>query len=283
MTGSLLPSDRLTTGKAPAKHRDRRDSAAFRERGVRWLLGLLGFSLVVALWYAVYWSGVVNRGLLPAPGAVLETLWGRYWQADLMGDIVVSVARVSVGVLVGVGAAVPIGFVLAWYRPIRAIVDPPLNFFRALPPIALIPLVIVYFGIGEFARVSVLVYASFFAGVVVVYEGVSAIDEVYVRAARALGANELEIFARVAIPFVIPHVFVALRVALGVSWATLVAAELIAAQSGLGALIQNAANFFQIPTIYGGIILIGICALLMDQILRAIMARAVRWQERVIR
>src|SRR5690606_20681964 len=101
-------------------------------------------------------------------------------------------------------------------------------FFRALPPIALIPLVIVYFGIGELARISILVYASFFAAVVVLYEGISSLDPIYVRAARALGATSWEVFSRCVAPASVPHLFTALRVALGVSWATLVAAELIA-------------------------------------------------------
>jgi NitT/TauT family transport system permease protein len=155
------------------------------------------------------------------------------------------------------------------------------NFFRALPPIALIPLVVVYFGIGESARLSVLVYAAFFSGVIVIYEGVRGLEPVYIRAGKALGASQAEIFSRIVLPLSVPTILVALRVALGVSWATLVAAELIAAQEGLGALIQEAGNFFQIPVIYGGIILIGVAALIMDGVLRVITARIVRWREEV--
>lgn len=246
-------------------------------------MGAGGFGILVLCWYGIYWAGIVSRGLLPAPAAVFAALWARALHADLAGDIAASIERVSLGVVIGVSAALPVGFLLAWYRPIRAFADPPINFFRALPPIALIPLVVVYFGIGEVARVSVLVYASFFAAVVVIYEGIAATEEIYVRAARALGATDLEVFAYVVVPLAVPHFFVALRVALGVSWATLVAAELIAAQNGLGAVIQNASNFFQVPTIYGGIILIGISALVMDQFVRVAMGSVVRWQERVTR
>ena len=133
----------------------------------------------------------------------------------------------------------PVGFCLGWYRGLRSFVDPVINFFRALPPIALIPLVIVYFGIGEAAKTMILFYASFFAGVIVMYEGIAQISPIYVRVARTLGANDFEIFAKVIVPLTVPHILTAIRVALGVAWATLVASELIAAQEGLGALNQR--------------------------------------------
>ncbi|MBA2277636.1 MAG: ABC transporter permease [Chloroflexia bacterium] len=244
------------------------------------LLGIVGFVVVILVWYAVRALGVFRPGLVPTPLEVLDALVDVYRDGELVEHVWASVRRIIIGVLIGVAAAVPAGFLLGWYRPVRMMVDPLINFFRALPPIALIPLVIVYFGIGEFARTSVLVYASFFAAIVVIYEGVVSIEAIYVRAAQTLGATEWEIFSKVALPLTVPSILVALRVALGVSWATVVAAELIAAQEGLGALIQNASNFFQIPTIYGGIILIGVSALVMDQLLRGLTARLVSWQER---
>src|SRR4029079_7229646 len=113
------------------------------------------------------------------------------------------------------------------------------------------------------------------------YEGVSQITPLYIRVAQTLGAGELEIFRKVIIPLTVPHVLTAVRVALGVTWATLVASELIAAQRGLGAVIQNAANYFQLDIIYAGIISIGLIALVMDRCLRALAARLVQWQERI--
>jgi NitT/TauT family transport system permease protein len=160
--------------------------------------------------------------------------------------------------------------------------DAPVNFFRALPPIALIPLVIVYFGVDELAKVVILTYAAFFAGVIVMYEGVGQINPLFVRVARTLGATEFEVFSRVIIPLTVPHILTALRVALGVAWATLVASELVAAQRGLGAMIQNASTYFLLDVIYVGIICIGLIALLMDIILRRLSARLLRWQERAV-
>ncbi|HEY1326998.1 MAG TPA: ABC transporter permease [Casimicrobiaceae bacterium] len=235
---------------------------------------------IVAIWYAVAYSGLINPALLPKPHAVLARFW-ELMRDRLPLDIWMSTERVFVGVLLGIVAAVPVGFVLGWYRGVRAFIDPVINFFRALPPIALIPLVIVYFGIGEPAKIVILFYASFFAGVIVMYEGIAQISPIYVRVARTLGATDAEIFRKVIVPLTVPHMLTALRVALGVAWATLVASELIAARQGLGALIQNASSFFQLDIIYVGIICIGFIALAMDLALRAIAKRLVSWQERI--
>ncbi len=237
--------------------------------------------IVIALWWGVALSGLVNPGLVPTPTQVAARFWNLLTQGTLPLDILMSTGRVFIGVTLGIACAVPVGFVLGWYRNVRTFVDPLLNFFRALPPIALIPLVIVYFGIGEPAKVIILFYASFFAGVIVMYEGIAQISPIYVRVSRTLGATDGEIFRKVIVPLTVPHMLTALRVALGVAWATLVASELIAAQRGLGALIQNASAFFQLDIIYVGIVCIGLIALCMDLALRALSRRMVAWQERI--
>ena len=244
------------------------------------ILVLAPWAALVALWYAIHYSGIVNPALVPTPHAVAE----RFWELAgnrLPRDIWMSTQRVFLGVVLGILLAVPVGFVLGWYRGARRFIDPLINFFRALPPIALIPLVIVYFGIEETAKVVILFYASFFAGVIVMYEGIAQISPIYVRVARTLGARDFEIFLKVIVPLTVPHMLTALRVALGVAWATLVASELIAARQGLGSLIQNAASFFQLDIIYVGIICIGFIALLMDVALRAATRRMVAWQDRI--
>lgn len=235
---------------------------------------------ILALWSAIPASGLVSPALVPSPAAVfmkfLELSKDRLWM-----DIWMSTRRVFTGVTLGILVAVPVGFCLGWYRGLRVFIDPVINFFRALPPIALIPLVIVYFGIGEAAKIAILFYASFFAGVIVMYEGIAQISPIYVRVAKTLGANDWEIFRKVIIPLAVPHILTAIRVALGVAWATLVASELIAAQEGIGALIQNASSFFQLDVIYVGIIFIGFIAMFMDLALRAVSRRMVAWQDRI--
>jgi NitT/TauT family transport system permease protein len=242
---------------------------------------LLPWFLLIALWQGLATSGLVNPGLMPTPAQVATKLIELLFGGRLGIDILKSTQRVKLGVALGIALAVPVGFLIGWYKSARTFLDPLINFFRALPPIALIPLVVVYFGIDEPAKVIILFYASFFAGVIVMYEGVSQISPIYIKAARTLGANEWEIFSRVIVPMTMPHILTSLRVALGVAWATLVASELVAAQQGLGALIQSAGSFFQIDVIYVGIVCIGVVAMTMDMALRAVTRRMIRWQERV--
>jgi NitT/TauT family transport system permease protein len=171
----------------------------------RVLLILAPWAVIVLAWYAVRVSGLVNPGLIPAPHAVAAKGWELMTRETLLRDIWASSRRVFLGISLGIACAVPVGFVLGWYKRARAFIDPVVNFFRALPPIALIPLVIVYFGVDELAKTVILFYASLFAGVIVMYEGVSQIGPLFVRVARTLGATDREIFAKVIVPLTVPH------------------------------------------------------------------------------
>ncbi|MCK4787891.1 MAG: ABC transporter permease [Desulfobacteraceae bacterium] len=250
-----------------------------RKSLMNFITALCAFATLIAVWYIIYFTGVIKPVLFPPPHIVFQKAVFLFTKGNLLMDMLVSMQRVLLGVLGGVGVAVPVGFLLGWNERLGSFFQPLINFFRALPPIALIPLVIIYFGIGELAKTIVLFYAAFFASVVVLYEGISSIDPIFIRAARTLGASGGEIFLKVVFPLSVPHILTALRVSLGVSWATLVAAELIAAQKGLGAVIQDASNYFQIAVIYMGISLIGLLALIMDMIIRWVTKFFTRWQE----
>jgi NitT/TauT family transport system permease protein len=249
--------------------------------GWRAALSALPWVGLLLLWMAIRSLGIVNATLLPSPAEVFAEGWRQAASGELWRHLFASTARVVGGVLIGTSLALPVGFLLGRLPTARLIFEPMLNFFRALPPIALIPLVIVYFGIGEKAKLIVLSLAAFFPAVIVLYDGIAQLQPIYVQVARTLGATEREVFTRVILPLTIPHLLTALRLALGVTWATLVAAELVAAQRGLGAMIQIAASFFQLPAIFLGIICIGVTALLMDRGLRLLSTRLLHWQERL--
>ena len=274
MTSEALPA-------APAASMQPVVAARVKRFAWRLCTFLLPWVLIILLWSALPYTGLVKPALVPSPAVVGAKFVRLMTENSLWIDILVSTQRVLIGLACGIVVAVPVAFGLGWYPPARRIVDPLVNFFRSLPPIALIPLIIVYFGIDELAKVVTLFYAAFFASVIVMYEGIVQTNPVFIRVARTLGATDLQLFWRVIVPLSVPHVLTALRVALGVSWATLVAAELVAAQRGLGAVIQNASNYFQIDTIYVGIICIGAVAVLMDAAVRMIAKRVVSWQERM--
>ena len=281
MTNQVLAPGTMTSGAHGRQHQSsvwRKALNLLLQGGLR----LLPWLVVILIWYLIPASGLVSAALVPTPLQVLLKFWEQLTTNRLWLDMFMSLQRVTLGLACGITLAVPVGFLLGWYRPARTLIDPLVNFFRSLPPIALIPLVIVYFGIDELAKVVMLFYAAFFSGVIVMYEGIVQTNPLFIRVARTLGATDSEIFRRVIVPLALPHVLTALRVALGVSWATLVASELIAAQRGLGAVIQTASNYFQIDTIYAGIISIGLLALIMDRCLRAIASRLLQWQERIV-
>lgn len=247
----------------------------------RTVLGIAGFAIVATIWHLIAVNGWFTNVKVPTPKGTFDNTWDGLRNRDLGLDWWISVRRVLIGLAIGIGAAVIVGFLLGWYQVLARLFNPVISFFRALPPIALIPLVIIYLGIEEDARLSVLVYASFFSGVIVIYEGIRGLDPIYMRASKALGAGQFEMFRRVVLPLSLPTILVAIRVALGISWATLVAAELVAAQRGLGAVMSEAQSFFQVDDIYSGIVLIGLSAVIMDLVLQAVTSRVLAWREEV--
>lgn len=248
-----------------------------------WPARLAPWLLLLGIWYGLRLTGAVPAALLPAPEQVAATLGRLTADGSLPRHLLASAARVLVGLLIGTALAIPVGVLLGRVAAAGHLFDPVIGFFRALPPIALVPLVIVYLGIGEGAKVFVLSLSAFFAAVVVIQDGVAQAPPTYLHVARTLGASRGEVFRRVVLPQALPHILTALRLALGVTWATLVAAELVAAQAGLGAMIQVAASFFQLDVIYVGIGLIGLAALGLDWGLRRLSARLLSWQERAAR
>mgnify|MGYP001047069615 CR=1 FL=1 len=239
------------------------------------------FGLMFAVWESVRAVNLVNPKLLPSILQVLES-GARMWsEGSLQAHMSASFKRVLLGFSQGIAMAIVFGFIIGWFRAARMLLDPVINFLRALPPIALIPLMIIFFGIGEMSKVVVLTYASFFPALVVIYQALVGLDPLYIRAAKALGANNFEIFKKVILPQLVPHIITACRVSLGVCWATLVAAELIAAQKGIGAMMVDAQNFFQMPPLVLGIILIGAISLAMDAFVRRVEQKVTAWQEKL--
>jgi NitT/TauT family transport system permease protein len=241
----------------------------------------VSFGIVLIAWELSRAIHLINPKLFPSVWAVMKACYVLLMDGSLQTHMYASFMRVLVGFVIGLVLAVVFGFLIGWFRVVRLIMDPAINFFRALPPIALIPLMIIFFGIGETPKVLVLCYASFFPALVVIYQALISLDPIYVRAAKTLGATNMEIFRKIILPQLIPHIVTACRVSLGVCWATLVAAELIAAQKGIGAMMVDAQNFFQMPPLVLGILLIGAISLAMDGIVRAFERRATAWQEKL--
>jgi NitT/TauT family transport system permease protein len=231
----------------------------------------------------LFWGAVTSQGMvgLPGPIAVASQAIAQAENGQLFSDALASVGRVLTGFALGVIVAIPVGFLMGWYRVARAIIEPYVQFFRTIPPLAIIPLAIVTMGIEETPKIFVIFLAAFLSSVVATYQGVISVDKTLINAARVLGAGDFTIFRRVIIPASTPYIMVGVRIGLGSSWATVVAAELIAAQSGLGFRMQQAQLYYDLPTIFVSLIAIGVLGLIMDRIVMAADRVLTAWQEKL--
>ncbi len=196
----------------------------------------------------------------------------------LWDHVGISVYRVLSGVFYGTIVGVPLGFAMGLSSIGRGLFDPIVEFMRPIPPLALIPLVILWFGIDEFAKIFLLFLASLFIMTIAARAGVSSVRISKVHAAYSLGASKLQILRHVVLPNALPEIFTGLRTAMGVCWGTVVAAELVAADKGLGSMIMIAKNFLQTDTVVIGIILIGVIGYIIELIMRRLEGWLVPWR-----
>jgi len=244
---------------------------------------MLAMNVVAVVGGVALWSAVVAWGKvgLPSPLQVLVRALELARTGQLLTDALASLRRVLLGFCLGVALAVPVGFLMGWYPLARGLIEPFVQFFRMIPPLAIIPLAIVTMGIGETPKVFVIFLAAFLSSVVATFQGVVSVDKTLINAARVLGAGDATIFRRVIVPASMPFILVGMRIGLGAAWATVVAAELIAAQSGLGFRMQQAQLYYDLATIFVSLIAIGVLGLTMDRLLLALENRLTRWQERI--
>ncbi|MGH6678504.1 MAG: ABC transporter permease [Bradyrhizobium sp.] len=217
---------------------------------------------------------------MPPPSSIAIRFWevltGPVYGSSIYVQFGVSLRRVLLGFAIGSVLGITLGTLMGWFRRVEEVTDPLFELFRPIPPIAWIPLAILWFGIGEAPKIFLISIGSFIPCVINAYTGVRTTDPILVRAARSLGANDRRIFFEVALPSSIPVVVAGLRVALGSSWAILVAAELVAAQSGLGYMMNTARQYLDTEVVIIGMLIIGVAGWGMDQCLRAL-ERRIPW------
>ena len=222
-----------------------------------------------------YWptiDGTINRALkLAVEGFRNVELWDHVW---------ISVYRVLSGVIYGTLVGVPLGFAMGLSSVARGLFDPIVEFMRPIPPLALIPLIILWFGIDETAKIFLLFLASLFIMTIAARSGVSSVRISKVHAAYSLGASRRQILWHVILPNALPEIFTGLRTSMGVCWGTVVAAELVAADKGVGSMIMIAKNFLQTDTVVIGIIIIGGIGYLIELGMRRAESMLVPWKGR---
>ena len=241
-----------------------------------WLLAVF-----VVAWQLISMYGQrVNPQLdvmMPPPTAVISAAADLIARGVLLTHIVDSLKRVLLAVGAAAVLGVPLGLAMGWSKRFRAAVDPLLEFIRPIPPLAWIPLSILWFGIGDVQIVYIIFLAAFFPVVLNSLAGARDVDTYLVRAGLSLGARPRELFLTVVLPAALPHIFTGIRIGLGIGWMALVAGELVAAPSGLGYMINNARTLFRSDYILLGMVLIGALGLVLDYLMRQAARFAMPW------
>ena len=241
------------------------------------LFGLVPLLALLAVWQVAVLAGIYPTVLLPAPASVAAA-FSLDW-ADIAANAAASVTRVVIGVGLAFCVAVPAGLLIGRYRMLDRVTDWSIQIFRSVPPIALIPLAILFFGIGDRPAIILIFLAALWPLLINTIFGVRSIDRTMLKVAQAARASEWLVFRDIILPAAMPSVFTGLRLAIGGGWLTVVTAEMIAVKSGLGYMILNAQLTFRSQLIIAGIIVIGAIGLLADQGTRLLRARVCRWQE----
>jgi NitT/TauT family transport system permease protein len=243
----------------------------------KFVLPAITFALLLAAWYfAVRWSGTK---VLPSPLEVEKGLMELVQAHVLWADIADSLRRVVIGFGLAAVLGIPLGLALGWYPELNKVINPVIQLLRPISPIAWIPVAILFLGIGDRSATALIFLGAFFPIVVSCVDGVNNVSSVFRRAGRNFGLSPLQLLGRVVFPAALPNILVGLRIAFGIAWLVVVAAEMVAVDSGLGFLIIDSRNSGKrYDLVVAAMLLIGIIGLALDFLFRGLeRIKSVRW------
>ncbi len=234
----------------------------------------------IVLWYLVthIWM-LMSPILLPPVGEVLQAAVDMTRSLELFEHAADSLKRVILGFIAATVLGLSLGTIIGLYRKLEDIADGMVSILRPIPPLAWIPIAILWFGIGDASGIFIVTYAAFFPILLNTIAGVRDVDRILIRAAKSLGANDHFIVRHVILPAALPSIMTGLRIGLGISWMAIVAAELIAAQSGLGYMIEYYRRLIMTEKVVLGMITIGVIGFIMDLIFRKVQNLIIPWRK----
>ncbi|MCJ7995478.1 ABC transporter permease [Rhizobium cremeum] len=249
--------------------------------------------VLLVLWQLLSQSGFIKPVILPSPLAIIERLWiyllpaqnlaesagfaDWIWSSELLSDLVASMRRVLLGFAVGAGLALPLGLLMGTDRRFEAYLNPVVQFLRPIPPIAYIPLAILWFGLGDPPAIFLISIGAFFPVLINTISGVRNVDSIYIRAATNLGASRMTMFRRVILPAATPYVLTGMRIGIGTAFIVVIVAEMIAVNSGLGYRILEAREYMWSDKVIAGMIAIGLLGLAIDVGVNRVNNHLLRW------
>ena len=242
-----------------------------------WLL--ISFLVAMLLWFFLSVNEKTARSF-PFLPAIIEALGTVISRGILAEDFISSMISVLAGFALGFVTAVPVAFLMAWYLPVRNILEPWIQFIRNIPPLAYVPLVVIAVGVGRKPQIIVIWLATFLIMTVTIYQGVRNVDETLLKAARVLGAKDKDLFVKVVFPATTPFILTAVRLGVSVALTTLIAAESTGASAGMGMRIRSFSNSFEVAPMLLYIILIGIIGITSEKIIKTLERKLTGWQEK---
>ncbi len=245
-----------------------------------WLFAALGLLVPLGLWWIASSGAAVDKVFLPGPVDVFNRLVTWYSEDDLLSDMGISIYRVTTGFLFSAVIALPLALMIGTFRPVQAVLEPLTDFIRYMPAVAFIPLVMLWVGIEESSKISIIFIGTFFQMVLMMAEDVRRVPLAQIEAAQTMGAQKGETISLVIFQAAKPALLDTLRVTMGWAWTYLVVAELVAANSGLGYSILKAQRFLQTDKIFAGIIIIGLIGLVLDQLFRWLHRMSFPWMHK---
>jgi len=227
----------------------------------------LGFISLFVIWHlaAVH---VVSSVLFPPPAIVFRKAGQLLRNGVLLEHLAASVKRILAGFIAGSLLGIPIGLAMGSFRPVRKVLEPYTEFLRFIPAVAMITVAVIWFGIGEASKIFLIIYTTVFIVILNTTAGVSAIAPNKIRAAQALGATRTQIFFHVAMPATVPYILTGMRLAMANSFTTIVAAELIAANEGLGKMLWDGRMFMLVDDIFVSLVTLGLLGFTVDRLFR---------------
>ena len=247
---------------------------AKRLKGVTpWIVPLL----VIMGWELASRTGWLSTRILPEPLAVAQAAWNLLKSGELAHDVAISSGRALAGLAIGGGLGLVLGLLTGTFRTAETLLDTTLQMVRNVPPLALIPLVILWFGIDESAKLFLVAIGVFFPIYLNTYHGIKSVDAGLVEMARSYGLQGWALYREVILPGALPSILVGLRFSLGLMWVLLIVAETISAQSGIGYMTMNAREFLQTDVVLVGVLLYALLGKLADLVARGLERRFLRW------
>ena len=249
--------------------------------GVKWkhlLIMTISVVAVFCLWWLLSETIPTVAKFLSTPSDVWNALVERVELGWYWDDLKDSFTRVFVGYALALVCSIPVAFLMSWYRPVRGAMDPWIQFLRTIPPIAIIPIMVAAFGVGEPPKYAIIFLAVFLSMTVTIYQGIRNVDLTLVKAAYTFGAKDRNLFLGVIIPSSFPFILTAMRLGVGAALTTLIAAEMTGATTGLGAMIQSASQTNRIDIVMMGIITIGVIGFILDRLLILLEKVLTRWK-----